>query len=180
MGHSIDLPEDLTEAQLDGRACIHCAAEDQPMRPVEAWSELTSQLFECVDTLACADQGRVAVMKAARTTVTTAVSRSTLTSDASSRPSRPKAPSPCRGAFAGTDGAVQVAGQVSGSASAGPAPVHPSRGSRRQPHRRACGQHRDALDAAFARRSRTQPHRACPVLGRPASAARLALLVPLV
>ena len=58
MGHSIDLPEDLTEAQLDGRACIHCATEDQPMRPVEAWSELSSQLFECVDTLACADQGR--------------------------------------------------------------------------------------------------------------------------
>ena len=56
MGHSIDLPEDLTEAQLDGRACIHCAAEDQPMRPVEAWSELSSQLFEWVDTLACADQ----------------------------------------------------------------------------------------------------------------------------
>jgi hypothetical protein len=58
MGHSIDLPEDLTEAQLDGRACIHCAAEDQPMRPVEAWSEISSQLFECVDTIACADRGR--------------------------------------------------------------------------------------------------------------------------
>jgi len=58
MGHSIDLPEDLTEAQLDGRACIHCAAEDQPMRPAEAWSELSSQLFECVDTIACADRGR--------------------------------------------------------------------------------------------------------------------------
>jgi len=79
----------------------------------------------------------VAVMRAARTTVTTAASCLTRTSDASSRPSRPKAPSPCRGAFAGTDGAVQVAGQVSGSARAGPAPVHPSRGSRRQPHRRA-------------------------------------------
>jgi hypothetical protein len=52
MGHSIDLPEDLTEAQLDGRACIHCAAEDQPMRPVEAWSEFSSQLFECVDSAA--------------------------------------------------------------------------------------------------------------------------------
>ena len=58
MGHSIDLPEDLTEAQLDGRACIHCAAEEQPMKPVEAWSELSSQLFECVDTIACADRGR--------------------------------------------------------------------------------------------------------------------------
>ncbi len=28
------------------------------MRPVEAWSELSSQLFECVDTIACAAQGR--------------------------------------------------------------------------------------------------------------------------
>ena len=56
MGHSIDLPEDLTEAQLDGRACIHCAAEEQPMKPVEAWSELSSQLFECVDVEACADR----------------------------------------------------------------------------------------------------------------------------
>ena len=58
MGRSIDLPEDLTEAQLDGRACIHCTAEDQRMRPVEAWSEISSQLFECVDTIACADRGR--------------------------------------------------------------------------------------------------------------------------
>ncbi len=58
MGRSIDLPEDLTQAQLDGRACIHCAGEDQPMRPVEAWSELSSQLFECLDTFACSNQGR--------------------------------------------------------------------------------------------------------------------------
>jgi hypothetical protein len=56
MGKSIDLPEDLTEAQLDGRACIHCGHEPQigeAMRPVEAWSELSSQLFECVDREAC-------------------------------------------------------------------------------------------------------------------------------
>jgi hypothetical protein len=79
----------------------------------------------------------VVVLRAARTTVTAAASRSTRTSDASSRPSRAQAPSPCRCAFAGTDGAVQVAGQVSGCASAGPAPVHPSRGSRRQPRWRA-------------------------------------------
>ena len=31
-----------------------CGAADQRMRPVEAWSELTSQLFECVDVIACA------------------------------------------------------------------------------------------------------------------------------
>src|SRR4030088_3043377 len=40
----------LTEAQLDGRACIGCGAEALPRRPVEAWSRLGSQLFECVDT----------------------------------------------------------------------------------------------------------------------------------
>jgi hypothetical protein len=53
---AINLPEQLTTAQLDGRACVHCGAEDQPMRPVEAWSELSSQLFECVDGEACADR----------------------------------------------------------------------------------------------------------------------------
>jgi hypothetical protein len=37
---------------------MQCAPEDQLMRPVEAWSEVSSQLFECVDTIACADQGR--------------------------------------------------------------------------------------------------------------------------
>jgi hypothetical protein len=79
----------------------------------------------------------VAVMRATRTTVTTAASCSTRMSDASSRASRPKAPSPCRSAFAGAVGAVQVAGQVSGSANAKPAPMHSSRGSRRQPHGRA-------------------------------------------
>ena len=51
-GKSIDLPADLT-AQLDGRACVVCGAEDQAMRPVEAWSELSAQLFECVDVEAC-------------------------------------------------------------------------------------------------------------------------------
>ena len=58
MGESIDLPDDLTEAQLDGRACTRCGDEQSPNRPVEAWSELSSQLFECVDTIACADRGR--------------------------------------------------------------------------------------------------------------------------
>jgi hypothetical protein len=56
MGDSIDPSEELTEVQLDGRACVRCGAEDQPMRPVEAWSESSSQLFECVDVEACADR----------------------------------------------------------------------------------------------------------------------------
>jgi Zn ribbon nucleic-acid-binding protein len=54
---SIDLPDHLTEAQLDGRACIRCGHEAEPgeaMRPVEAWSEQSAQLFECDDTEACA------------------------------------------------------------------------------------------------------------------------------
>lgn len=55
-GRWIDLPLSLTEAQLDGRACVRCNAEDQRTRPVEAWSELSSQLFECVDVEACADR----------------------------------------------------------------------------------------------------------------------------
>jgi hypothetical protein len=46
LGKSIDLPEDLSEAQLDGRACIRCGAEDQPMHATEAWSEQSAQLFE--------------------------------------------------------------------------------------------------------------------------------------
>ena len=53
MGKSIDLPGGATEAQLDGRACIRCGAEDQPMRPVEAWSAQSAQLFECIDRDAC-------------------------------------------------------------------------------------------------------------------------------
>lgn len=55
-GKSIDLPADLTEAQLDGRACVRCGDEHSTKRPVEAWSELSSQLFECVDVEACADR----------------------------------------------------------------------------------------------------------------------------
>jgi len=39
--------------QLDGRACVRCGTEDQPMRPVEAWSAISSQLFECADTKVC-------------------------------------------------------------------------------------------------------------------------------
>jgi hypothetical protein len=53
MGRSIDLPADVTEVQLDGRACVRCGAEDQPRRPVEAWSAISSQLFECADTAVC-------------------------------------------------------------------------------------------------------------------------------
>jgi hypothetical protein len=50
---SIDLPEHLTEAQLDGRACIRCGDEHAPKRPVEAWSEQSAQLFGCIDIQAC-------------------------------------------------------------------------------------------------------------------------------
>ena len=56
---SIDLPEHLNEAQLDGRACIRCGHEAEPgeaMRPVEAWSESSAQLFECADVEACASR----------------------------------------------------------------------------------------------------------------------------
>ena len=55
----IDLPDHLTEAQLDGRACIRCGHEAEPgeaMRPVEAWSEQSAQLFECADTEACIER----------------------------------------------------------------------------------------------------------------------------
>jgi Zn ribbon nucleic-acid-binding protein len=51
---SIDLPANLTEAQLDGRACVRCGDEHSIKRPVEAWSEQSAQLFECVDVEACA------------------------------------------------------------------------------------------------------------------------------
>jgi hypothetical protein len=54
MGKFIDLPDGLSEAQLDGCACSRCGVESQPMRPVEAWSQQSAQLFECVDTEACA------------------------------------------------------------------------------------------------------------------------------
>jgi Zn ribbon nucleic-acid-binding protein len=57
MGKSIDLPEHLSEAQLDGRACIRCGHEAEPgeaMRPVEARREQSAQLFECDDVEACA------------------------------------------------------------------------------------------------------------------------------
>ena len=54
MGKSIEVPADLTAAQLDGCACVRCGDEQSTKRPVEAWSELSSQLFECVDTEACA------------------------------------------------------------------------------------------------------------------------------
>lgn len=47
------LPADLTQAQLDGRACVRCGDEQPDMRPVEAWSEQSAQLFECIDAEAC-------------------------------------------------------------------------------------------------------------------------------
>jgi Zn ribbon nucleic-acid-binding protein len=55
-GRTIELPTHLSEAQLDGRACVHCGHPPElggSMRPVEAWSEQSAQLFECVDTIAC-------------------------------------------------------------------------------------------------------------------------------
>ena len=58
---SIDLPDNLNEVQLDGRACIRCGHEAEPgeaMRPVEAWSEQSAQLFECDDTEACAERAQ--------------------------------------------------------------------------------------------------------------------------
>ena len=62
MGKSIDLPDNLNEVQLDGRACIRCGHEAEPggaMRPVEAWSEQSAQLFECDNVEACADRARM-------------------------------------------------------------------------------------------------------------------------
>jgi hypothetical protein len=47
------LSDDLNETQLDGRACIRCGAAHQPLRPVEAWSERSAQLFECADGESC-------------------------------------------------------------------------------------------------------------------------------
>jgi hypothetical protein len=61
MERSIELPDNLTEAQLDGRACIRCGHEAQPgesIRPVEAWSELSSHLFEYADVEACTERVR--------------------------------------------------------------------------------------------------------------------------
>jgi len=46
----------LTEAQLDGRACVHCGDEHSAKRLVEAWSEQSAQVFECSDVEACADR----------------------------------------------------------------------------------------------------------------------------
>jgi hypothetical protein len=49
------LPEHLNQEQRDGLACVHCGQQNRPMQPVEAWSNLRIQLFECIDTDACAD-----------------------------------------------------------------------------------------------------------------------------
>jgi len=60
LGASINLPDKLTEAQLDGRACVRCGHEAEvgkAMRPVEGWSKQSAQLFECGDVEALrADQ----------------------------------------------------------------------------------------------------------------------------
>lgn len=53
------LSPDLSEAQVDGRACIRCGDEHSVKRPVEGSSVLSSQLFECVDREAC-DRRRAA------------------------------------------------------------------------------------------------------------------------
>jgi hypothetical protein len=45
----------LSEAQLDGRACVWCGDERAPQRPVEGSSALSSQLFECVDSNSCGE-----------------------------------------------------------------------------------------------------------------------------
>ena len=50
-----DLLDNLTDTQLDGRACVHCGDEHSDKRPVEAWSGQSSmQLRECVDVETCA------------------------------------------------------------------------------------------------------------------------------
>ena len=54
LGKAIDLSANLTEAQLDGRACVRCGDEHSDKRPVEAWSEQSAKLFECVDAETCA------------------------------------------------------------------------------------------------------------------------------
>ena len=53
VGRVPHLREDVTEAQLDGRACIRCGAEYETKRPIAGSSVLSSQLFVCVDREAC-------------------------------------------------------------------------------------------------------------------------------
>jgi hypothetical protein len=55
MKRPVPMPaKDLTEAQLDGYACIRCGAEQSDQRPVEAWRELGNQVFESVNARAYA------------------------------------------------------------------------------------------------------------------------------
>ena len=49
-GHVPALPAQLSEAQLDGRACVRCGDELESKRPIEVSSVLSSQLFECVNS----------------------------------------------------------------------------------------------------------------------------------
>jgi hypothetical protein len=46
--------EDLTEAQLDGCACIHCGDKYSDKRPVVAWTDHCARIIECVDVETCA------------------------------------------------------------------------------------------------------------------------------
>ena len=43
----------FTPDQLAGRACVYCGAQDQAMRPNEAWGEASIGLFECIDAASC-------------------------------------------------------------------------------------------------------------------------------
>ena len=53
---SIELPAALTEAQLDGRACVRCGDEQSDKQLVDAWSKQGEQLVECLDGDTCASR----------------------------------------------------------------------------------------------------------------------------
>lgn len=46
------MPEPMTEAQLDGRACVRCGRDKAPMVPVGTIDGC--QVFGCEDAIACA------------------------------------------------------------------------------------------------------------------------------
>lgn len=46
------MPEPMTEAQLDGRACVLCGREAKHMVPAGTISGV--QVFQCQDGIACA------------------------------------------------------------------------------------------------------------------------------
>jgi hypothetical protein len=43
----------LSDAQLDGVACLHCGTNDQPMRAIAMARGDEIQLVECIDTESC-------------------------------------------------------------------------------------------------------------------------------